>query len=262
MARGKNYVLGAGKLFFDALDENDETTGEFYIGNTTSLTYSTDEERQEHYSSDEAARDKDASVTIRSDATIGFTTDDIQPENMAMMIKGALTQLAVAADASVVENITVKRGRWYQLGVDGANPTGARLITMTSLTDDAGSPVAVPGGSGGANYEVDAALARIFIKEDAPDVADGDILIATYEIAASTRPIIVTTGDQIRGALRYISDNSHGDNQDHYWPLIEISPDGDYEFKGDDWSEMSFSGEVVKKGDLAKHYVDGRAEAA
>lgn len=266
MAREKNLVLGAGKLFFDRFDADGNKTGEFYIGNTTSLTYSTDEERQEHFSSDEAAREKDASIVTQSSATVGFTTDDIQPENMAMVFKGTAAALAVSADASTVENITVKRGRWYQLGVDVANPTGARMITMTTLTNDAGTPVAVPGGDGGDNYIVDEALGRLFIKEDAPDVLDDDILIATFAIAASTRSIIIDSGDQITGALRYIADNTTGTNVDHYWPKVELSPDGDYEFKGTDWNEMSFTGEVLTTTlngtALAKHYADGRAVAA
>lgn len=262
MARGKNYTLGAGKLYFDRLDADGNSTGEFYIGNTPSLTGSTDEERQEHYSSDEKEKAKDASVVTRSDNTIAFTTDDIQPENLAMLWKGTVDVLSQAAVASVVENIMVNRGRWYQLGSGPTNPTGHREITLTTLTDDAGVPVAVPGGDGGANYEVDATLGRIFIKEDAPDVADGDILIATYAVLASSRTVIISKGETIRGSLRYIADNTQGENRDDYWPLVDISPDGDYEFKGDDWNEMSFTGEVLKKEGYEKHYTDGRAVTA
>ena len=40
---------------------------------------------------------------------------------------------------------------------------------------------------------------------------------------------------------------TEGENRDDYWPLVDISPDGDYEFKGDDWNEMSFTCEVLKK---------------
>ena len=112
MAREKNLVLGAGKLFFDRWDENDQPTGEFYIGNTTTLTRSVDEQRQEHYSSDTAEREKDASIVTRSDVKIGFTTDDIQPENIALMFKGANEQLTVApaaAETFTIEN--VKKGR-------------------------------------------------------------------------------------------------------------------------------------------------------
>lgn len=262
MARTKNYTLGAGKLYFDRMDADGNLTGEYYIGNTTSLTGSTDETREEHYSSDEAERAKDASVVTQSDQTVGFTTDDIQPENLALLWKGTSEQLAVAAATGEVENLTVMRGRWYQLGVSATAPTGARSISMTSLTDDESTPVAVPGGDGGANYEVDAELGRIFIKEDAPDIADGDVLIATYDIAATSRTVIISKGETIRGALRYIADNTAGTNRDDFWPLVELSPDGDYEFKADSWSEMSFTGEVLKKEGYYKHYVDGRPVAA
>ena len=260
MARTKNYTLGAGKLYFDRFDAAGNATGEYYIGNTTSLTGSTDETREEHYSSDERERAKDASVVTQSDQTVAFTTDDIQPENLAMLWKGTAETLAVAAQAAQTEDITVLRGRWYQLGVSPTAPTGARAITFTSLTDD--GDVAVPGGSGGANYEVDAELGRIYIKEDAPDIEDGDTLSATYDIGASSRTVIISKGETIRGALRYIADNTAGENRDDFWPLIELSPDGDYEFKADSWSEMSFTGEVLKKEGYEKHYVDGRPVTA
>lgn len=262
MARVKNLVLGAGKLFFDRWDEDDLPTGEFYLGNSTSVTRSVDEERLEHFSSDTAEREKDASIVLSSEVALAFTLDDIQPENMAMMMKGSVASAAQSAVASKVENIKVKRGRWFQLGQDASHPTGVRAVTMTSLTDDAGTPVAVPGGNGGANYEVDLVLGRLFIKEDAPDIDDGDILIATYAIAASSRLTFVGSNEQIRGSLRYIADNTAGENTDYYWPKIEVSPDGDYELKGDTWNEMSFSGEVLTNGAFAKEYGDGRPTVA
>lgn len=262
MARTKNYTLGAGKLYFDRFDADGNTTGEYYIGNTTSLTGSTDETREEHYSSDEAERAKDASVVTQSDQTVGFTTDDIQPENLALLWKGTAEQLAVAANPGVEETIAVMRGRWYQLGMSPTSPTGARSITLTSVTDDQAVPVAIPGGAGGANYEVDLELGRIFIKEDAPDITDGDSIIVTYDEAAHSRTVIISKGETIRGALRYIADNTAGENRDDYWPLVELSPDGDYEFKADSWVEMSFTGEVLKKEGYYKHYVDGRPVTA
>lgn len=267
MARMKNYTLGAGKLYFDRFDVNGNKTGEFYIGNTPSLTGSSDETREEHFSSDERSRDKDASVVTQANDTIAFTTDDIQPENLAMLWKGTADMLAVSAAPTEVDTLTVLRGRWYQLGESPATPTGARLITLTSVTDDTTpTPVAIPDDSGpgdtNENYEVDLELGRIFIKEDAPDIADGDTIIVSYAIAAHSREVIISAGETIRGALRYIADNTAGVNRDDYWPLVELSPDGDYEFKAESWTEMSFTGEVLKKEGYAKHYVDGRPVAA
>lgn len=262
MARTPNYTLGAGKLYFDRFDADDNPTGELYIGNTTSLTGTIDEEREEHYSSDEAERAKDESVVTRSDHTVGFTTDDISPENLAMLWKGTAEILAVSAITSTTEDITVLRGRWYQIGVTDAHPTGARSLTITAVTDDEATPVAIPGGAGGANYDVDLELGRIFIKEDATDVADGDIIKVTYTAAAHSREVIIASGEKIRGALRYVADNTKGVNRDDFWPLVELSPDGDFEYKGDSWSEMSFTGEVLKKVGRERHYVDGRPVTA
>ncbi len=254
MAREKNLVLGAGKLFFDRWDENDLPTGEFYIGNTTTLTRSIDEQRQEHYSSDTAEREKDASIVTRSDVKIGFTTDDIQPENIALMFKGSNALLTVSPDAAqtfAIQNI--QKGRWYQLGVDDDNPTGVRAITFTSLATGH-----LIDNANNVNYEVDTVLGRIYIQDDAPGLADGDDVTATYDIEGSSRTIYLGEGEQVRGSLRYIADNTAGVNNDFYWPKVELSPDGDYEFKGDSWNEMSFSGEVLKSGTLAKEYGDGR----
>lgn len=263
MARVKNYTLGAGKLYFDRFDENGNPTGEYYIGNTTSLTGSTDETREEHYSSDEKERAKDASVVTQSDQSVSFTTDDIQPENLAMLWKGTAEVLAVTAITETKEELVVQRGRWYQLGVSPTSPTGARALTISAVTDDTSpTPVAVPGGAGGANYATDPELGRIYIKEDAPDIADGDTIIVTYTGAAHSREVIISKGETIRGALRYIADNTAGVNRDDYWPLVELSPDGDYEFKADSWSEMSFTGEVLKREGYEKHYVDGRPVVA
>lgn len=261
--RETNLTLGAGKLYFDRFDDDGNPTGEFYIGNTTSLTYSVEEERREHYSSDTAERERDESIVLRSTATIGFTTDDIQPENLAMMFKGDKETLVEAGGSAIAENVEiVTKGRWYQLGVDDDNPTGVRLVTITGV--DNGGAIA---NANDVNYEVDAALGRVFIKADAPDIAAGDTVEFTYNVAASTRTIILNKGERVMGALRYIADNTTGDNNDHFFPKVEVSPDGDYEFKGDDWNEMSFSGEVLTKVTAAgtrleKHYVDGRPVAA
>lgn len=262
MPRNKNYTLGAGKLYFDRFDADGNKTGELYIGNTTSLTGSFDETREEHYSSDEKERAKDASVVTQSDQSVGFTTDDIQPENLALLWKGTSELLAVAAVTSTVEDFTVVRGRWYQLGESLATPTGARAVTITAVTDDAGTPVAIPGGAGGVNYDVDLELGRIFIKEDATDIVDGDVIKVTYTAEAHSREVIISKGETITGALRYISDNTAGKNRDDYWPYVDLSPDGDYEFKADSWTEMSFTGEVLKKEGYEKHYVDGRPVVA
>lgn len=257
MARAKNYTLGRGKLFVDLLDEDGNTTGEFYIGNTTSFTITGDEETLDHFDSDEGIREKDDSATLSVDTTIGFTTDDIQPENLALFIKGEVQQLATAADADQEETLTVRRGRFYQLGTSDANPTGVRKIAGFAMTDAADAAIVAAG-----NYEIDLDLARLYILENAAAIDDGDEITVTYDIEASSRSVVISKGEKARGALRYVSANPKGPQRDHYFPLVEIAPDGDYELKGDEWQNMSFSGEALKKVGLEKHYIDGRATTA
>jgi YD repeat-containing protein len=252
MARAKNYTLGRGKLYADFYDADGNLTGEFYIGNTTSLTYTSDEDVLDHFDSDDGVREKDDSVQLTDTATIGFTTDDIQPENLAMFIKGEKQTLTVAPASNEDETITVLRGRHYQLGVSDANPTGLRALDNVTVTNGM-TPVAASG-----NFEIDETLGRLYILEDAADIEDGDELTVEYDVLGSSRSVVLSTGDKTTAALRYIAANPKGPQRDHYWPKVIVSPDGDYELKGDDWQAMSFSGEALKVTGRAKHYIDGR----
>lgn len=251
--RTPNYTLGAGKLYFDRQDADGSSTGEFYIGNTTALSSTTAETRQEHYTSDYASRAKDASVVTQSDVTLGFTTDDINPFNLALLWKGDASILSVMAIPSTITIQTVNRGRWYQLGVTDASPTGARAVTITSVTTSATTPVALDADS----WEADTQRGRIFISDTATDVEDGDQVTITWTAEAHSRDMVIASGESIRGSMRYIADNTTGINRDDFWPLVDLSPDGDFDFKADSWTSMSFTGEVLAAPGLAKHYVDG-----
>jgi hypothetical protein len=257
MARAKNYTLGRGKLFVDLFDADGNTTGEFYIGNTTSLTISGDEEVLPHYDSDEGIREQDDEAPLSSDVAISFTTDDIQPENLALFIKGEIVDLTTAAAADQTETLTVRRGRHYQLGTSATNPSGLRALDNIVLSVSGGADITAEG-----NYTVDEALGRVYILEDAVDIEDGDEVDADYDVTASTRSVIISRGEKAEGALRYVSANPKGPQRDHYFPKVTLAPDGDYELKGDEWQAMSFTGSALKKPGLEKHYIDGRAVTA
>lgn len=173
-----------------------------------------------------------------------------------MFIKGEITTLATVAAADQTETITVKRGRHYQLGTSDAHPSGLRAIS--GLTAKIGAAAVVAAG----NFTVDEDLGRIYILEDAAGIDDDDELILTYDVEASSRSIIISKNEKATGALRYISANPKGPDRDHYFPRVTIAADGDYELKGDEWQNMSFSGSALKVPNRAKHYIDGRAVVA
>ena len=40
-------------------------------------------------------------------------------------------------------------------------------------------------------------------------------------------------------------------------PLVELSPNGDFDLKGDTWRQIPFNLKVLKRGSLAALYIDG-----
>ena len=56
-----------------------------------------------------------------------------------------------------------------------------------------------------------------------------------------------------------MSDNPKGANRDYYFPYVKLTPDGDYALKGEEWMQIGFSFEILKKADnIEGAYVDGR----
>lgn len=260
---GKNYTLGRGRVFFDRFAPNvvvGATTrgeGERYIGNTPEFTLTSESEELDHYDSDAGVRVKDASVQLSLDRSGSFTADSIDRENLALFFLGDAATLTQSSATGQIENLTVKRGMFYQLGVTPSNPSGVRKVTVTLITDDAGTPVTI---AASGNYEVDEDRGRIYILPAAAAIADGDIIIVTYNVAASTREQVVSKTQSIYGAIRFVANNPKGPNRDYYFPYVKLSPDGDYNLKGDEWQQMGFTMEILKKSsNVESTYIDGQA---
>lgn len=255
---GKEYVIGKGRLFFDQFRPGTKIgTGELYLGNTPELSASADSETLDHYDSDEGLNVKDESITVENNLTLTFTTDNISPENLALWFAGRQNKLTVTAATGVTETIIARRGRFFQLGMDPATPTGARNVTNVTISkvDPDGGPDTTIDPVG--NVEFDLENGRIYIEPDAPDIADDDALRVTYDIEPGTRTVIIGRGDEIRGALRFISKNPVGKQRSYYWPYVKITSNGDYALKGSEWQQMSFSVEVLKRDAATERvYID------
>ena len=247
MARTPNYVVGRGKLFFNRFLAGTKTVsgGARYLGNSPELSFSQDEEKLDHYSSDEGIRVKDASVSLQNDLSGSFTLDDISAENLALWFRGAVESNAVAGGtvADYPAN-DVTKGSYVQLGLTASNPIGARNVSAVTVTKAGGAAVAMAG-----NYEIDAVTGRIYILDDATDIVNGDDLLIDYTAAAGTEELVIAAGTVIEGRLEFFASNAAGENRDYIWPYVQISPDGDFALKGDDWQTMSFTLEVLKLND-------------
>jgi len=259
---GKQYKLGRGKVYFDPYPLGISIVaatlgeGERYIGNTPGFTFTSESEDLEHFSSDEGVRNKDASVQLSRSVTGSITCDNISPENQALFVQGKSETVVQTASTGDVDTITVKLGRFYQLGVSVDIPLGVQLVSNVVITKGA-TPTTVAQPN---NYEVDLAKGRIYIEEDAPNIVEGDVLTVTYDVGGGTKRQVISGGQPIYGAIRYEEDNAYGRNDTYYFPHAKLTPDGDYELKGDDWQTMTFAVEFLTKGQQAAIYINGQAE--
>lgn len=258
----ENYTLGRGELHFDKFAPGTfNKTGERYLGNTPELNRTTESENLDHFNSDRGIRVKDKSIVLEKNDSGTFIADEISDDNIALWFLGTKNVVAQSASASVVQNIPanrVKPGTYIQLGESTANPTGHRNVTLTSVTSN-------PVGTTFDNlddYTLDAELGRLYIVPGG--AIDGMApLIVTYATAASTRTqIVVGEGTTIEGALRFISYNPTGPRRDYYWPYVQLRADGDFAMKGDEWQQLSFAFDILKRDGYASEYIDGRPTVA
>lgn len=256
---GKNYALGRGKLFFAMYAAGTQTPGgQRYFGNTPELTTSSESEELEHFDSDNGVNVKDDSVTLSNTRSGSFTTDNINLDNVAMFYLGEKSSFSQVAATGLTQDITVKRGQYFQIGRTEANPAGARHITTVVFTDDADAVIAIPD-----NFEVDLETGRFYVESDAPGVVDGDVITVTYNQLAYTQSRVISSSQEIVGELYFECTNPKGLKFDYYWPYVKISPNGDFNLKsGDDWQTLPFNIEFLQKSGLETVYITDRGVTA
>jgi hypothetical protein len=255
-----NYTLGRGELYFNQFKPGTMSgIGERYFGNTPEISISIESETLDHYNSDRGVREKDDSVILETSRTMTFTTDHVSPHNLALFYLGsvdALTVTGATGEEETFEDVTP--GLFYQLGVTQANPTGARLVSNVVVTDDSGNPTTFVAGT---DYMLNAELGRIEILEGG-NITKGTNIVVTYDVAASTREVVISGSATIEGSLRYIAQNPKGKNIDYYFPYVKISPNGDFALKGDEWQQIPFTVEILRRPGFEAIYATSRATTA
>ena len=256
----QNYTLGRGKLYIGTRDRaTGKPTGqEFYFGNVPEISVTTDTEKLEHFKSTGGLKIKDRSVLLTVARTLSFTTDNISPESMAIVFLGEskkFTQTQTSDAVDVFKNVT--RGRYYQLGISDSDPMGVTDVTNVRLVY-ADASVAISNGEGDittidgvktlpkANYELDLAAGRVYIEVDAPDLL-GEVQIAVqYDVKSGNREYVISGDKAVDCTLRFISDNPEGDNWTHFWPCVQVTPNGDMALISDDWMTHGFSADLMQ----------------
>jgi hypothetical protein len=248
MFPAKNYTIGRGRLYFD------DGRGQRYIGNTPELNLSSESETLDHFDSDDGIRQKDDTQPLSLTRNGTFITDHISPENIAMFFLGEAEVLSTAAATAVAQQIVgVVPGLRYQLGASASNPAGVRDATNVVVNVGA-TPMVLD-----TDYTYDAATGGI-VPIVGGGIAEDDTLDITYDTTVGSRNRVISSSNSvIEGSLLYISANPKGEKFDYFWPKVSIRPDGDYALKGDEWQQIGFAFEALKKDDATEVvYINGR----
>lgn len=252
-----NYTLGRGEIYFAKFKPGTQIPGgERYLGNTPELNLTIESERLDHFNSDRGVREKDDSVLLQSNRTGSLITDNVNPENIALFFLGSSMLSTVVAAVGLTSAFDDSvQGESYQLGTTDATPSGARQVTNIVVTDD--TPVTPTTFVLGTDYVEDEVLGRITVLEGG-GIADGTNLRVTFDTTNSERSRIISAADTIEGSMRYIARNPKGQQFDYFMPWVQFSPNGDFAIKAEEWQQLPFNLEFLKRGSLEAIYVDGR----
>ncbi|RWO06284.1 MAG: hypothetical protein EOS07_21835 [Mesorhizobium sp.] len=257
-----NLTVPRGKVFFAKYLPGTQIPGPFReLGNCPEFTLTREAETLQHFSSQRDLKVLDKTIAISSSLTGAVVTDDVKAENLAYWLMGDVNTLTTTLQAGLIETfLLVKAGDHFQLGRSDANPSGHRKVTITAVTDGAGTPVPWVVNT---DYVVNTDLGILDIP--AGSGAIGQTVKVTYGVAASSREQIVSGDEQIEGELKFVSFNPVGAQADITCPRALIAPNGDLSLLTDPESTafqtLPLSITVLKKGILALAYRDGRVLA-
>jgi hypothetical protein len=247
----KNYTLGRGEVHFSRFKSNTQDVEGFrYIGNTPEFNVTIETEDLDHFSSDRGIREKDDSVPLETTRQGTLTTDDIQPENLAYFFFGSVNALAVVGATVTDEQINdVKKGYGYHLGITNARPEGATNLTQHTIPTANIVVTTNPAGTTyveGTDYSIDMTTGLLTILETGT-ITEGSDLLVDYKTTTGTVTRIISGSTPIEGSLRYYAKNPKGKQLSAYMPWVKLSPNGDFALKGEEWQQIPFNIEILKK---------------
>lgn len=259
-----NYTLGRGEVAFAAFaDPNTQKPLGFrYLGDTPEFGITTATTNLDHYNSDHGIKIKDQSIVLEINRSGTFSTDDVSLDNLALLYFGTKQTNATAAATVTAEPLAgpSRGGSSFVLGMSSANPAGIRnLASFTSLQSTGGTPVTYVAGK---DYSVDLTTGQVIIIPalNGGTIPDGTSLTATYGVAATQNDQVISSNTPIEGAILFTSYNPAGNKIDYFLPWVKLSPDGEYNLKGDTWQTIKFKMDILDPKDgRAAVYANGRA---
>ena len=259
--QSRNLTVPRGKVLFARYLPGTQIPGPFKeLGNTPEFTMSRETAKLSHYSSQAGMKVLDEELTTDSKLTGSLNTDDMRATNVALWFMGTVSTLTQASIAATTQTETVDKGDIIQLGRTTLNPAGARKVTVTTVTSNPTGTTYVAG----TDYLVHAELGLVEILATG-NIPNAAAIIINYTAAIASSTQIVLGDTDAEGEMKFIAFNAAGENHDLTLPRVKISPNGDMSMLTDPespaWQNLGLTISVLKKGNLALAYRNGRPAA-
>lgn len=250
----KNIVLGAGYVYFDEEDSSGDLQGEEYVAETDGFSLNITTEKTEIESSDTPVAETLVSLVKKVTRGGSLITKNMDDDAFARFVQGTKSTVSQVATPVTGEAHTVDPGKYYQLGAGTSNPTGVRDVSAVTVTGSGGTPTY----AASTDYVVNADEGRIYIVPGGAITA-GTAIEVDYTPGANSRVRVASDGNGAkRGALRFVGDNTNGENRIVYIPKVELAANGDLAFKGRDNAMVAtFDLSILTRDGYAQVYVDG-----
>lgn len=246
----KNIVLGAGYIYFDPEDGTGALTGETYMAETPGFSLNLSTDKLEIESSDTPVAEVLVNITTKVTRAGSLECRSISDDVLQWFVQGSQTTVSQTGSSVTGESHTVTQGRYYQLGAGTSNPAGVRnvssvAVTTYTVTDD---------------YIVNADEGRIYIVPGGA-ITSGTTITVAYTVDTSDRIRVASGGDGAqRGALRFVGDNTVGENRTVFLPQVELAANGDLNFKSRDTAiSATFDLNILTRDGYEQVYIDGVA---
>lgn len=248
----EHLTIGKGYVYFAPFQPGTMVhQGYKFVGNCPSFSLNHTAETLDHYKSTCGIRQLDKQVILEAIMEASIECDEVLPDTLAYFFLTTATTTTLASASAVTYSIPSARfGRTYQIGETDTAPMGVTNLTSVTITTPAGLVE-------GTDYELDLDKGLITFLEGGT-FTDNTAVDLTYDADATTKSRIISSSNQIEGALKFVSCNASGPDYTYTFPYAKMNPSGDLNLITDEWLTVPLNLRIMKKGNLELAYVDGR----
>lgn len=226
MIKRPNYTIGAGRVYLAY--NGDPAFGERYLGSSPGFSLGLNVETLTVYKSVGGVVMPDAVEVLRVEGSCALSLDNITRDNLLMFMMSSRAETQVSSGPHT-KTIRLVPGNQYDLGVKAL-----RSLTATSV----GAPFDL------SKFDIDGAVGLIRVREDA-DIYVGQEVSLEYlgdgvSYLESGGPV-----NPYKGPLRYVEDNTAGENRVLLIPSLALLPDSELDLKVSAWRTLVMRAEVT-----------------